>query len=106
MFSSVFITDFEQVNASWVLRVSFRNKPWYGFFVDTKHFIFQSQRQIYNPVTSQIEGFVKNVNGLSPLKVFTRSTILDVWRGSEYASGSVRFCFLERIYYTWLKYFL
>ena len=36
---------------------------------------------------SQIELFAKIVNGFQPLIIFTKSSILDVWQGSEYASG-------------------
>ena len=31
---------FEQVNAGWVLRADFPNKPWYSFFVSNKQFVY------------------------------------------------------------------
>ena len=34
----------------------------------------------------RIEAFAKLNNGFKPLTSFARSTILDVWLGSEYAS--------------------
>ena len=47
-----------------------------------------------------MEDFLKIVNGLNLLKLFTTGSILDVWRGPEYKSGSARFCFLELIDYS------
>ena len=38
--------------------------------------------------TSKIELFEKVVNGFQPLTIFEKSSILDVWQGSEYASGN------------------
>ena len=35
---------------------------------------------------SKMELFVKIVNGLKPLTVFKKSSILDAWQGSEYVS--------------------
>ena len=35
--------------------------------------------------TSKMELFVKIVNGFEPLPISRKSSILDVWRGSEYA---------------------
>ena len=37
--------------------------------------------------TSKIESFAKIVNGFMPLTIFAKRSILDVWQGSEYASG-------------------
>ena len=34
--------------------------------------------------------FVKIVNAEKPLTIFAKSSILDVWQGSEYASGWTR----------------
>ena len=36
--------------------------------------------------TSKMESFPKLVNGFHPLTVFVKQSILDVWKGSEYAS--------------------
>ena len=33
-----------------------------------------------------MERFAKIVNGLEPLPVFVKRSILDVWKGSQYAS--------------------
>ena len=79
--STAFIT-------SWVLWASFPNKLRYSFFVDTKRFIYCSQRQIQNVVTSQMEDFLKIVNGLILQKLFTTSSILDIWRGLELVPNS------------------
>lgn len=46
-----------------------------GIFI----FIFMSQ-------ISRMELFVKKVNSLKPLNVFTKSSIFDIWQGSKYAS--------------------
>ena len=37
--------------------------------------------------TSKMELFAVIVHGFQPLTIFARSFILDVWLGSEYASG-------------------
>ena len=37
--------------------------------------------------TSTMEHFVKIINSLKPLIIFIKSSILDVWLGSEYTSG-------------------
>ena len=36
--------------------------------------------------TSTMELFMKIVNGLNPWTIFPKSSILDIWRGSEYAT--------------------
>ena len=36
--------------------------------------------------TSKMELFVKIVDGWRPLAIFAKSTIVDIWQGSEYAS--------------------
>ena len=38
-------------------------------------------------LTSEMELFAKIVNGLKPLTVFTKSSILDLGQGSEHASA-------------------
>ena len=47
-----------------------------------------SPRQMYSEPcqTSKKELFAKTVNSWMPLNIFTKSSILDVWQGSEYAS--------------------
>ena len=37
--------------------------------------------------TSKMEFFVKIVNGLKPVVIFARKSILDIWQGSEYSFG-------------------
>ena len=44
--------------------------------------------------TSKIELFSKIVNGFPPLTILTKSSILDVWLGSGYASESLCFILL------------
>ena len=49
-----------------------------------------------------MEIFAKIVNGLQPLTIFVKNSILDVWPGYEYASvvhvqGSVKYCSITNI---------
>ena len=44
-------------------------------------------RGIQNWKTSKMELFVKIVNGWKTFTIFTQSSVLDVWHGSEYVSG-------------------
>ena len=44
------------------------------------------QRSILNPIEDQRRSIVKIVNGWKVLTIFAKSTVLDVWLGSEYAS--------------------
>ena len=37
--------------------------------------------------TSKMERFAKVVNVWKPLNIFTKRSILDSWKGSEYVSG-------------------
>ena len=37
--------------------------------------------------TSKMKLFVNMVNDYKPLNIFAKSSMLDVWQGSEYASG-------------------
>ena len=39
--------------------------------------------------TSKMEHFPKIVNSWKPLIIMAKSSILDVWQGSEYASGEI-----------------
>ena len=39
---------------------------------------------IQNPVKHDMEHFAKIVNGLKPLTIFAKRSILDVWHGCEY----------------------
>ena len=47
--------------------------------------------------------FVKIFDSLNPLKIFTGSSILGVWKDPETVSGSV-YVFLEIIDYSWLTF--
>ena len=40
--------------------------------------------------TSKMDSFAKIVNGVQPLIIFAKHSILDVWQGSEYASEVFR----------------
>ena len=37
--------------------------------------------------TSKMKLFVQIVNGLQPLTIFAKSSILDIWVGTEYATA-------------------
>ena len=42
---------------------------------------------------SKIERLIKKVNRFKPLTIFTKQSILDVWQGFGYVSGSLKlFC--------------
>ena len=45
------------------------------------------QRRIQTP---EVECFTKKVSDFKPLIVFVKHPILDVWQGSEYASGLLK----------------
>ena len=40
--------------------------------------------------TSKMELFSEIVNGFQPLTISTKSSVLDVWQGSEYVSGNIQ----------------
>ena len=48
------------------------------------------QRRIENPVNIKMELHTKILNGIYLLTIFWRRSILYVWQGSEYASGTSR----------------
>ena len=61
LFSSVSIVDYEQVNVSWVELCK----------------------------TSVMQLFVEILNGIQPINIFAKSTMLNAWQGSEYASDNL-----------------
>ena len=44
-----------------------------------------------------MERFAKIINSFQPLTTFAKRSILDVWQGSEFASGEVNDLDIEKI---------
>ena len=65
--------------SSFKLLSAFGNKMFYNIKFQTEAYSEPSR-------TSKMELFAKIVNSRTPLIIFTKSSILDVWLGSEYAS--------------------
>ena len=53
--------------------------------------------------TSKMERFAKTVDGLKPLTIFTKHSILDVWQDSEYASDIQSYNFIYKIGFNYIK---
>ena len=80
-----------------VLRARVSNKPKAFFsFIKVK-------REFWTRHTSNMGDFVKIFDTSNPLKIFTGSSILGVWKDPETVSGSV-YVFLEIIDYSWLTF--
>ena len=87
----------EKVDNRLVLRARVSNKPKAFFsFIKVKC-------EFWTPHTCNMGDFVKTFDSLNPLKMFTGSSILGVWKDPETVSGSV-YVFLEIIDYSWFTF--
>ena len=62
------------------------NQPYYPLsFLKQWEAVYRSYAEPFQ--ISKMESLMKKANGFQPQAIFAKHSILDVWKGSDYASG-------------------
>ena len=90
----------EMVNTNLVLVVCSGFSSTFKFFIQegNRYFSSLSEANSEPSQTRELNFFTKINNGFPLLTVFVKSSILDVWQGSEYASGFIDSFFRYFVY--------
>ena len=83
----------------------FRCKGWFSFYGLFIFMVYWTEAYSEPCQTSKMDLFAKIFDEWKQLTIFEKSSILDVWSGSEYASAECKVNCLDRLYYMYCNKF-